>query len=91
MRGASLPNVVAWLLRCRAAISAASVRGAVDSCTTARLAGANDREAVEGWWLCCPRLFLGGEAWWGGRLGAFGRAGAMRAPPGPLTESRIMS
>ena len=36
-------------------------------------------------------FFLGGEAWWRGHLGALGRAGATRAPPGPLTESRIMS
>ena len=65
--------------------------GAVDSCTTARLARAGNREAAEWRWRCCPRLFLGGEAWWRGHLEAFDRAGATRAPPGPLTKSRIMS
>jgi len=34
---------------------------------------------------------LGGEAWWRGRLGAFDHVGMIRAPPGPLIESMIMS
>ena len=68
-----------------------SACGAVGSYVVSRLAGIAGRaEAEERRW-CCPRLFLGGEAWWQGRLRALCRAGAMRAPPGPLIESKTMS
>jgi len=68
-----------------------SARGAVGSCVASRLARTVCRgEAVGRWWRC-PRLFLGGEAWWRGRLGALDRVSAMRAPLGPLIESKIMS
>ena len=77
-RVASSPNVVAGPSRRRAIIFVASARGAAGCCATARLARVDDRDAAEGWWRCCPRLFLGGEAWWRGRLRAFDRAGATR-------------
>ena len=85
------PNIVVRSSWRRAVIPAGSARGAVGSCVTPRLARTGNREEAEEWWRHCPRLFLGGEAWWRGRLGALNRAGIMRAPPGPLTESRIMS
>jgi len=55
--------------------------GAFDSCVTSYLARTAGRDEAEGRPWCCPRLFLGGEAWWQGRLGALNRAGATRAPP----------
>jgi len=68
-----------------------SARGAVGSRVTSCLARTVSRDEVEGQRWCCPRLFLGGEAWWRGRLGAQNRAGATRDPPSPLIESKIMS
>jgi len=65
--------------------------GVVDSYVTTRLARAGDREEAEEWWRRCPRLYLRGEAWWRGHLGALSRAGVMRAPSGPLAERKIMS
>jgi len=90
-QGALSPTVVVRSLRRRAVIPAVSVRGAAGSYVSPRLARTGDREEAEEWWWRCPRLFLGGEAWWRGRLGALNRAGVMRAAPVPLTESRIMS
>jgi len=90
-RVALSPNVVAGPSQHRAILFVASARGAAGCCATARLVRVDDRDAAEGWWRCCPCLFLGGEAWWRGRLGAFDCASATRVPPGPLTESRIMS
>jgi len=90
-RGALSPNVVAQSLWRLAVVLAAPARRVVGSCVTTRLAWAGDREEAEVWWQRCPRLLLGGEAWWRGRLGALNLAGVMRAPPGPLTKSSIMS
>jgi len=90
-QGTRSPNVAARSSWRRAVIPVVSARGAVGSCVTPRLARTGDREEAEEWWRRYPCLFLGGEAWWRGRLGALNRAGIMRAPPGPLTESRIMS
>jgi len=89
-RGASPPVVVrsSWRWAVTPTVSAC---GAVGSCVISRLAQIVGRAEAEGRWWCCPRLFLGGEAWWRGRLGALNRAGATRAPPGPLIESRIVS
>ena len=67
------------------------MRGAAGSCVTSCLARTAGRDEAEGRRWCCPRLFLGGEAWWRGRLGAFNRANSTRAPPGPLIESKTMS
>jgi len=90
-QGARSPNVATRSSWRRAIIPSVSARGAAGSCVTLRLARTGDREEAEEWWRRCPRLFLGGEAWWRGRLGALNCAGVMRAPPGPLTESRIKS
>jgi len=89
-RGTSPPVVVRYSWR-RAVMPTVSARGAVGSCAASHLARTVGRDEAEGRWWCCPRLFLGGEAWWRGRLGALNRVGAMRAPPGPLIKSRIMS
>ena len=72
------PNVVAGPSQHWAIVSVASARGAAGCCATACLARVDDRDAAEGWWWCCPRLFLCWEAWWRGRLWAFNRAGATR-------------
>ena len=89
-RGAS-PLVVVRSSWRWAVIPTVSACGAVGSCATSCLARTVGRDEAEGRRWCCPRLFLGGEAWWRGRLGALNRVGATRAPPGPLIESRIMS
>lgn len=86
-RGASPPVVVR---RC-AVMPTVPARGAVGSCATSCLARTAGHDEAEGRRWCCPHLFLGGEAWWRGYLGALNRAGATRAPPGPLIESKIMS
>ena len=90
-QGALSPVVVVGSSWRHAVIPAVSVRGAIGSYVPSCLARTSDRAEGEGRWWCCPCLFFGGEAWWRGRLGALNRPGAMRAPPGPLTESRIMS
>ena len=90
-RGVLSSNVVVRLSSRLVVVVVASAGGAVGSSTTAGLARCNDREAAEERWRCFPCLFLGGEAWWQGSLGAFDRAVVMRTPPGRLIESRIMS
>jgi len=75
----------------RAVMPMVSARAPIGSRVTSCLARTVSRDEVEGRRWCCPCLFLGGEAWWRGRLGALNRAGATRAPPGPLIESKIMS
>jgi hypothetical protein len=89
-RGASPPVVVRSSWR-RAIMPTVSARGAVGSHVTSRLARTVGRVEAEGQRWCCPRLFLGVEAWCRGRLGALCRVGATRALPGPLIESKIMS
>ena len=48
------------------AVPAHGVAGSQPTSCLARVAG---RYEAEGRRWCCPRLFLGGEAWWRGRLG----------------------
>jgi len=89
-RGVSPPVVVRSSWRW-AVVPTDSAHGAVGSCAVSRLARTVGRDEADGRWWRCPRLFSDGEAWWRGRLGALNRVGAMRAPPGPLIESKIMS
>jgi len=79
------------IVQCWAVVPAVPTHGAAGSWFTSCFARVVRRDEAEGRRWCCPRLFLGGEAWWRGRLGALNRVGATRAPPGPLTESKIMS
>ena len=61
---------------CRLAIvTVVSARGAVGSSPVARSARGDDRAAAVGQWRRWPRLLLGEETWWRGRLRAFAHVG----------------